>query len=107
MTETPIQRLRDLLEHTRSVADDLRRVSNDHTLTVALEDLALLEPDAAIGAAVRECEGQGLRCSYHPDKGLDAAHIWRAAGDCSPHGHGPDLPAALADWQRQNPEVEG
>lgn len=71
----------------------------------ALADLALLEADAAVGAAVRECEDLRLHLSGGFYDDANAFLVW-AHGDHGGVVPGPTLPAALASWKERN-EVAG
>lgn len=107
MAETPIQELRALLDGSlRLLADD---AMPSGLLVHALDILAAVESDAAVGAAVRECDERGLRYQrvvYDDGTTMDI-QIWQPCRQAGPpSGHGTTFPAALADWKHKN-GVEG
>lgn len=102
MTETPIQELRALLDGSlRLLADD---GMPSGLLVHALDVLAAVEADAAIGAAVRECEERGLDVTTDfTYTNYDIRYnIARHEAAVATWGQGPTLLAAMADWKLRN-----
>ena len=99
MTETPIQRLRSLLETAQGIVNDGDRPRG--VLGAAIQLLNTIEADAAVGAAVRECEDLGLHLSGGFYDDANAFLVW-AHGDHDGVVPGPTIPAALASWKERN-----
>ena len=100
MAETPIQRLLFLIDSACA------RVGRGDLAVVELEAaqaiLAEVEADAAVGAAVRECDERGLRYQrmVYDDGTTMAIHIWQpCCQPGSPGGYGTTFREALADWK--------
>jgi len=103
MSDPPFEHVR----HVRHVLDEALDMVcagyfPDGLIEEAIAGIDQIEEDAAVGAAVRECQKRGLDCRDGVRDGERIAHVYNNNSGADRAGHGPNIPEALADWKKQN-----